>query len=240
MIREFEDELQRAKLEALAEFAAGAGHEINNPLATILGRTELLLRRIGRVVPTGEAAEATRDLNVIAGQVQRIREMIGDLMLFARPPVPRLAPCELNAVVESTIAAVHATARSHQVEIQTRLTRNRPVLADHAQLSVVVSELLRNAVQAVPSGGRVEVSTSNLVGDGASPVRLTISDNGPGLSEADLQHLFDPFYSGRQAGRGLGFGLCKCWRIAQSHGASLRVAVRPEGGVEATVDWPSA
>jgi len=236
--RESEDELQRAKLEALAEFAAGAGHEINNPLATILGRTELLLRRVGRVVPTGESAEATRDLNVIAGQAQRVREMIGDLMLFARPPAPRPRRCELNAVVESAIGALQATAKSQQVDIISRLTRIRPVVADHAQLSVLVSELLRNAIQALPPGGQVDISTADVVINGVAMARLTISDNGPGLSLADLEHLFDPFYSGRQAGRGLGFGLCKCWRIAQSHGAGLRVVARPEGGVQASVDWP--
>ncbi len=109
--------IRDSRLEALAEFAAGAGHEINNPLATILGRAELLQRRIDRVVPSGEAVEARRDLAIIAGQAQRIRDMIGDLMLFARPPAPKLVRCNIVDEVGESITALRPLAESRGVQI---------------------------------------------------------------------------------------------------------------------------
>jgi signal transduction histidine kinase len=233
---EFEDELLKAKLEALAEFAAGAGHEINNPLATILGRTDLLLRRIGRLAPSGETAEAARDLNIIAGQVQRIRDMIGDLMLFARPPAPKFEACDLGESVRTALKTFHSQASFQGVELKPELEPGIVIRADRVQLGVVLSELLRNSLNATATGGMINVATT--AGDVRPVARITIEDNGSGLSETDQEHLFDPFYSGRQAGRGLGFGLCKCWRIIQVHAGVIEVVAREGGGVRAVVDWP--
>lgn len=235
---EFDDALRQAKLEALAEFAAGAGHEINNPLATILGRTELLLRRIGRVAPSGERAEAQRDLHVIAGQVQRIRDMIGDLMLFARPPAPRLEPCDLAVVVRNAAEVFQERAAEQGVSLDVRCPEPVPISADPVHTAVVVSELIRNSLAAMPRGGVILVEVALADAAGLSVGRLTVSDDGPGLSQSDAEHLFDPYYSGRQAGRGLGFGLCKCWRIVQQHGGTIRVTPREGGGVVAIVEWP--
>jgi len=236
---DFEAALLKAKLEALAEFAAGAGHEINNPLATILGRTDLLLRRISRLAPSGETAEAARDLNIIAGQVARIRDMIGDLMLFARPPAPNLQACPVNEAVQTVLKSFTAQAASQEVELRSHLGEGLILRADRTQLAIVLSELLRNSLQATPRGGLISFTATAGNIDGPV-VTLVVEDNGAGLSEADLKHLFDPFYSGRQAGRGLGFGLCKCWRILQLHGGSIEVTPGEAGGVRALTKWPIA
>ena len=232
---DFEAELQKAKLEALAELAAGAGHEINNPLATILGRTELLLRRLNRLAPSGETAEAARDLNIIAGQVQRIRDMIGDLMLFARPPAPKLEPCDLAEAVQAALKTFSPQAATQEVALKHDLETGIVIRADRVQLAIVLFELLRNSLNATPAGGTIEISTTTR----DTTARLSIEDNGSGLSRTDQEHLFDPFYSGRQAGRGLGFGLCKCWRIMQLHGGSIDVGPREGGGARAVVGWPT-
>jgi signal transduction histidine kinase len=237
---DFEHALQQAKLAALAEFAAGAGHEINNPLATILGRTDLLVRRMNRLVPSGEIAEATRDLNIIAGQVQRIRDMIGDLMLFARPPAPQLEPCHLGESVRTALQTFAPQAAAQGVELKQELEPDIVVRADRIQLAIVLSELLRNSLNATPGGGWIRIETTTCETEIHTAARVTIQDNGSGLSQTDREHLFDPFYSGRQAGRGLGFGLCKCWRIMQLHGGSIDVTPGNDGGVRATVDWPVA
>jgi signal transduction histidine kinase len=234
----FRAAVEQAKLEALAEFAAGAGHEINNPLATIRGRAQLLVRRLGTLLPAGEAQESIRDLHIIAGQVERIRDMIGDLMLFARPPVPQLEPCDLSVVAGEAVAALSSSVSLaggnllddlHPVQIR----------ADRTQVAVVVSELIRNAL-AAGSPPRIRIACFQADGEESTVGRLTVIDEGSGLSDKDHKHLFDPFYSGRQAGRGLGFGLCKCWRIVQMHRGRIDIRNREPAGIEATVDWPIA
>jgi signal transduction histidine kinase len=202
--------LRENKLKALGEYAAGAGHEINNPLAAINGRTAQLLQ---------QETDPHRKhlLQTIGAQTYRIRDMIGDSMLFARPPEIQLAKLNLSKLIESV---VHQFAE----EFSTRklsLWGNREVdvmfMGDETQLSIVIAELLRNSLKAVDEGGRIEIDCHLQEVRNQSHVILRIADNGSGFSEEEREHCFDPFYSGRQAGRGLGFGLSKCWRIVTQH-----------------------
>ncbi len=104
-----------------------------------------------------------------------------------------------------------------------------------------MSELVRNALDAVaPAGGTIEVSVAAATVDGKPYAVTSVADNGRGLSDLDRAHLFDPFYSGRAAGRGLGFGLCKCWRIVTGHGGWIDVATTPGSGSTFDVYWPAA
>ncbi|HCK52298.1 MAG TPA: hypothetical protein DIC23_03705 [Planctomycetaceae bacterium] len=214
------------RLESLAEFAAGAGHELNNPVATIVGRVQLLLR--------DEADPARRQaLETIAGQAYRIRDMISDVMVFARPPAAEPCEVELVASVQDVVQGVCDGHASREGRV--RVVDDGPVtiLADPAQVSVVVAELLTNALEADTQGGEVLVS---ITGDG--PVVLEVRDRGPGLDAKSRRHLFDPFFSGRQAGRGLGFGLPKCWRIVNLQGGRIEVEPNEPSGLCVRVSWP--
>ncbi len=228
---EQEQRLRDAKLAALAEFAAGAGHEINNPLGSIIICAETLLR--GETDP-----ERRRLLATIGGQAYRIRDMIGDVMLFARPPKSELEEVDLAAAVRHVISRFVEQAAERNVTIGGDHAAPVKVQADRVQLAIVVSELLRNALHAVDDGGaiRVDVRPAGEAADTGGV--LVVSDNGHGLSAVDREHLFDPFYSGRQAGRGLGFGLSKCWRIVTGHGGRIDVAGNETAGVTCTVHWP--
>ena len=217
------------RLEALAEFAAGAGHEINNPLATIIGRAQLLLR-------DEQDAGRRQALEAIGGQAYRIRDMIGDAMLFARPPLGRCQSLDLSAAVQVVVDSFAETAQSRGCAVRTALADSVTVWADPEQLSVVVSCLLRNALEAIEDGGQVCVETAGAA-DGS---RLVVSDSGNGLSAEERQHLFDPFFSGRQAGRGLGFGLSKCWRIVSNHGGWIECESSPDCPTTFIVSWPSS
>jgi signal transduction histidine kinase len=206
--------LLNAKLASLAEFAAGAGHEINNPLGTIVGRAQQLAR-------DERDPERRRALHTIGAQALRIRDMIGDTMTFARPPTPQLASVDLGEQLDMVLSRFDDEIRRRHVRIEGSRPRGIIVSADPTQLAVVLSELLRNSLHAVPEGGIVELSAASLNQSVASVAELIVRDNGPGLSPSEREHLFDPFYSGRQAGRGLGFGLSKCWRIVSPTGAML-------------------
>lgn len=219
--------LEREKLEAMAEFAAGAGHEINNPVAAIVGRVQMLL-------PGETNADRRHQLQTIAAQALRIRDMIGDAMLFARPPAPERALCDLAELVEREAATLREMAAARGTSIKFDLRPPAPVSVDRTQLAIVLHALVRNSFEALRSGGEIRMQVTAEDSPPAahsSPTAprkrscvLSVMDNGPGFSESERRHLFDPFYSGRQAGRGLGFGLPKCWRIITQH----------EGSIEAT------
>lgn len=234
---EFRRALEAAKLEALAEFAAGAGHEINNPLATILGRAQLLLA-------DETDPERRQALLMIGGQALRIRDMIGDLMLFARPPKMQPQALDLKQVVRQILTQSEfvrdAEAAEVRLDLPTETDSTVPIWADPIQLRVVISNLVRNSLDALSEGGHISIRCETASPSTTGVASFTLSDDGSGLSEQDREHLFDPFYSGRQAGRGLGFGLCKCWRIVTLHGGQIDVASVPGAQTTFTVLWPAA
>ena len=208
------DEHERQKLEALAEFAAGAGHEINNPLAIIGGRAQLLLREI-------EHPEHRRQLGVIVAQVKRAYEMIADIRFFARPPQPEPVVVnlveELETLVAEQMPMMVESGVTFHVDInpaEEPLVETDPVL-----LHVAVNALCNNAREAAQfTQGTVWLSLQRE----DAVWEIIVKDDGSGISEEVRSLLFDPYYSGRQAGRGLGFGLPKAWRIMQLLGGTIR------------------
>jgi signal transduction histidine kinase len=224
-------ELEAAKLESLAEFAAGAGHEINNPVATITGRVQLLL-------PGEPHPERRQALLTIGGQAHRIRDMIGDIMLFARPPRPHFSAGDLSQIVTDVAAKFHDEAAARQCRFVVTAPWPVPIWGDPVQIAIVVAGLIQNSLAAAKPEGILNVSATRV--DSATPLALlVVSDDGAGLSPLEREHLFDPFYSGRQAGRGLGFGLAKAWRIVKQHGGTIHVASEP-GETRFEVLWPAA
>jgi signal transduction histidine kinase len=221
-------ELRDLKLEALAEFAAGAGHEINNPVATIAGRASLLLR--GETDP-----ERRRSLETIGGQAYRIRDMIGDAMTFARPPEPRIESISPAKLVQDVASSFEDAAKTQGTQLRVTLDEALQIPADPEQFRVVVSCLIRNSLEALTNSGTIQIQ---LLSDDSSHVVLRVCDDGPGLDEIEREHLFDPFFSGRQAGRGLGFGLSRCWQILRQHGGWIETEDATTGFVIRAV-WPT-
>lgn len=224
----FAEILEREKLESMAEFAAGAGHEINNPLTVIAGRAQLLLR--GETDP-----ERRHALALMNAQAMRVYEMIADMMLFARPPQPNLAKIDAVKLIDALVAEMQPTA-TRQETVLTRTGRidSLEIMADPTQLSVALRALVQNAFEALVNGGRVQVDLQTT----ADSLQISVIDDGPGVSEAERRHIFDPFYSARQAGRGLGLGLSKCWRIVTNHGGTIEVESTPGHGAKFTVTLP--
>lgn len=223
--------LEHEKLESLKELAYGAGHEINNPLANISARAQTLLQSEGD-------PDRRRLLAAINTQAFRAHEMIADMMLFARPPKPQLAGVDLVALVDEVVGELSAQAAAAGGE----LNFNPPgaaieITADKTQIGVAIRAVCVNALEARASGARVEIELRQ---PPTSPeiAQIIIRDNGPGIPPEMRQHIFDPFYSGREAGRGLGFGLSKCWRIVRMHGGTVEVGANEAGGSEFTLSLP--
>jgi signal transduction histidine kinase len=216
-------------MEALAEFAAGAGHEINNPLATIIGRAQQLLK-------DERDPQRRQMLQSIGAQAYRIRDMIGDVMLFGRPPKPELQEVNLSKTVAQVISQLADTLTQSGCQVISDIPENMMLHADPAQLSIVISELLRNSQQAVqPNGGAILISATET----GEWTQFEVEDRGRGFSEAERIHAFDPFFSGRQAGRGLGFGLPKCWQIIRQHGGRIEIESPEEGPTIVKCYWPT-
>jgi signal transduction histidine kinase len=217
----FAETLEQAKLEALAELAAGAAHEINNPLAVIAGRAQLLLQQ-------ATDPEQRRALAVILAQVRRTYEMIADLHLFARPPQPQLQRVDLVGLVNRLLEEFQPTAEEQGVRL---CWSGHPgpleIQADPVQIQAALRAVVQNGLEAVGRGGQVQV----VLHTHAEWVSVRVQDNGPGIPPIVRAHLFDPFFSGRSAGRGLGLGLSKAWRIVVgNHQGHIRVQSTPGQG----------
>jgi hypothetical protein len=225
----FNEAVEIAKLDALKELAYGASHELNNPLANISARAQTLLQE-------EKDPERRRRLAAINSQAFRAHEMIADMMLFARPPQLELQSVNLVELLDDLVRRLTEEASQQNTEL-VRVGGDTRIEArvDPVHLRAALRALVINSLEALAEGGRIELSVRRGPNSARSlrtassgsaiggAVELLVSDNGPGISATVRQHLFDPFYSGREAGRGLGLGLSKCWRIATLHGGRIDV-----------------
>jgi signal transduction histidine kinase len=282
----FHETLEQEKLEAMAEFAAGAGHEINNPIAVIAGRAQLMLQ-------DETDPERARSLALINAQAKRVYEMIADMRLFARPPEPTFEQIDLISLIDETLDEMAEAAEAQATTLRRTGDRRAILLdADPTQLAILLRVMIQNSLEAIGSGGAIEIeadeeekgdilllperpegcATQKLnvpffsgqetaekenmeenkepekgtgtfsVKKSQSPfpcVTLRITDDGPGISDEVRRHLFDPYYSGRQAGRGLGLGLSKAWRIVvTNHHGTIQTDSHPAQGTTFTIRLP--
>ena len=164
--------------------------------------------------------------------------MIADLMLFARPPKLQRAPCDLESIVERVVDELREPASENDVELVFNKC-GEPIQfdADETQLGVAVAAIVKNAIEASSGGGQVRVHAQRISMLDKWLAEVIVSDDGPGISDEVRRHMFDPFFSGREAGRGLGFGASKAWRIVTDHGG--QVVVRSSGhGAEIAIQLP--
>lgn len=224
------ERLRRAKLAGLAELAAGAGHEINNPLAVISGNAQRLLR-------TEADPDRADALRAVVRQAQRISGILRDLMQFARPPKPhpqRVPVADLLAAVRDELIPL-ADERGVRLELTLR-PAGVWIEADPTQLRYAVTALVRNGIEASGRDGWVRLGCE-LTEDTAT---IAVEDSGPGLTPAALEHAFDPFFSGRSAGRGRGLGLPTAWQLARQNGGELSHDPHPDRTTRFVLTLPLA
>jgi signal transduction histidine kinase len=208
--------LQSAKLAAIGELAAGVAHELNNPLTVILGKTGLLLR----TAPAGSPNAAK--LADIERETMRAGKIAQNLLDFARRREPRHEPVDLNRIVERGLDLVQTKLRGRGITVETTLDPTVGVmLGDADQLTQVLINLAGNAIDAMPTGGRLTITTRAQT-DSDSGV-LIVSDTGPGIPPERLARIFEPFYTTKAEGNGTGLGLSITQGIVASHAGRLSV-----------------
>jgi signal transduction histidine kinase len=207
-----ESRCRQSKLAALAQFAAGAGHELNNPLAVIVGRAQLLLGSTSDPV-------TIRSLRAILSQAQRAHRILRDLMYVARTPPPRLRLCQPDEILRDCLRDLKNEFDARRLRVLWESQGSDGSLgSDPEALRHLAEILLRNALEASAEGGTIRVTS----GVEAGILRWTFLDHGRGMSATDAEHLFDPFYCGRDAGRGLGLGLSRAARTVERLGGRLK------------------
>jgi signal transduction histidine kinase len=222
--------IQTEKLVSIGQLAAGAAHEINNPLTGILGYSDLLADDAALSDRQRAVADKIRTL------ARRIKTLVTSLLSFARRVPSEKTDLDLNLVISNALSLSHLDLRGKRIEIESQPgSELLPVHGDANQILQVFFNLISNAVDALDEmgGGKLVIRTAQQ----GSTVIVEFSDSGPGIKSP--HQVFDPFFTTKPVGKGTGLGLSICYGIVQDHNGQIACFNRPEGGATFVVEFPS-
>jgi signal transduction histidine kinase/CheY-like chemotaxis protein len=223
------------RLASVGTLAAGVAHEINNPLATLMGNLELSLRTLG-----DQPADVVEQLRDAAQAADRVREIVRDLKLLSRAEDEKLVAVDVDRIVDATLRVAAHTIKA-RARTERHLGAPPPVLANEAKLGQVILNLVINAAQAIPEGApdrNVVSVTTGTSADGRVVIR--VADTGVGVKPEVRARLFDPFFTTKPVGVGTGLGLTICHRIVNGLGGDLTFTSEVGQGSEFKVVLPAA
>ena len=225
--------IQSEKLSGIGEFVAGVAHELNNPLTSVMGFSELLAK-------ADADPQHKRFLEMINKSAQRCHKIVQSLLSFARRRAPERKLSSINELVESAVEFLQYQLRTSNIEVSTRLDPYLPkAMVDPHQIQQVFLNIINNARQAIEGHqpkGFIQIRTETC-GD---LVRISFQDNGPGIEERNLSRVFDPFFTTKEVGKGTGLGLSLCYGMVKEHGGAITVRSRPGEGATFVIDLPLA
>jgi len=226
------------RLASLGQLSASVAHEINNPIAGVLNLSMLLQRMLkDDGIPQERIPEFRKYLTQVTNETTRVGRIVSDLLAFSRRSKPQRAPADVNKIVRMTLSLVQHKMKLSGVETEVRLADNLPPApCDQSQIQQVVLNLLLNAVEATHGKAerRVVVSTS---AEGAF-VRLSVTDNGEGITPENMAKIFHPFFTTKPEGKGVGLGLAVSYGIIEVHGGDIEVSSKVGEGATFTVSLP--
>jgi two-component system sensor histidine kinase PilS (NtrC family) len=226
-IRQMEDALKKAdRLAALGELSARMAHEIRNPLAAMCGSIQLLSS-----VPDIKESDA-RLLAIVNREAERLDSLISDFLMYARPAPPLLERITLYSYIEEEFLFLAHDPRFENITLQNLVQKSAEVTVDKDQLHQVIVNLMQNAADAISGEGEIRIECS-LTPD---TVSISITDNGAGIPEGTVQHLFEPFWTTKPAGTGLGLAIS--YRIIEAHDGTLSVESPSAGGCRFVITLP--
>lgn len=221
------------KLAAIGRLTAGVSHEILNPLNVISMRLFMLMN--DPTVPPNIA----RHLQTMEEQANRIAKITQDLLYFSRQRAPERQSIDLNEKVQRALSLMDHDLELRNVDVELHLSESLPpISADRGQVQQVVLNLLTNAGDAMPEGGRLILRSEVVNVNGRSRVELRVEDTGVGVASENMDKLFEPFFTTKPEGKGTGLGLSICRGIVDSHEGSLWAEVKEEGGMAFVIQLP--
>jgi signal transduction histidine kinase len=217
------------KLSALGRMAAGIAHEINNPLAGILLYSSNMIKK----VPPGEPLE--EGLQIIIDETIRCRKIIQGLLDFSKGHDPKKELTNINGIIDKSLKILENEFHINRVSLHTELAAEMvDIMADGSQLEQVFVNLLINAIEAVPEGGTVQVISA--MDESKSTITIEVADNGPGIGKKEREKIFEPFFSTKSKGTGL--GLAVSYGIIQNHQGDISIQSRPGEGTRFIITIP--
>ena len=238
--RQLQERLNEAeKLSLLGRFAGTVAHEVRNSLNFInLSIDQTRAKHLG--VGTARARDIERNLSRVKDEVLRLNDLVNDFLAAGRQSPPELAPCDLRAVIEEAVALVEKQAHAQDISITVDLPPALPHLqADARQMKTCFLNILTNAVQAMPQGGKIHVSASTLSSNGngnRGRMQLCFADTGPGIPPEDRERIFAPYFSTKATGFGLGLAITR--KIVEEHGGRIFAAEASGRGTLMVVELP--
>lgn len=222
------EQLGRAEhLSSLGEMIAGISHEIRNPLGIISSSSELLKKKMAVYDPSNSIPD------IIIEESSRLNNIITDFLNFAKPKSPNLTGCDIKNVLEKNITFLASSSEAEGYSIEKHYDNNIPeITADPDMLYQAFLNILINAMQAMPEGGKIYVSIQFV----ENTVNIIFDDEGEGIPEDLMVKIWDPFFTTKAKGTGLGLGIVK--NIIESHGGSVHIRVRPLAGTRVEVKLP--
>jgi two-component system sensor histidine kinase HydH len=220
---------QSERLAALGEMTAGVAHEVRNPLGIISSTAELLRERLARYEPSNRLAQ------IIVAEANRLNEKVTEFLDFARPRTPNLRPCDLEAVLNRNLELLQAEIDRLGIIVTRKFQLNgRPLVVDQDLLHQAFLNILLNAIQAMPHGGHLTVSTLPQPGQGGE---IRIQDDGEGIDPETLKKILNPFFTTKEKGSGLGLPIVKS--IIEAHQGNLTISSTPGTGTTVTITIPA-
>jgi len=230
--------VQHEKMASLGTLSAAVAHEINNPLSGVLTYTRLLRKLLDVDVPEPERLPDMRKyLEVIASEVSRCGKIVSNLLDFSRQSDMRIAPADLNKVLDRALFLIGHKLKLQNIQLHQDLLPNLPhITCDADQIQQALLALLLNAIEALPDGGNIRVTTRKTDKD----IQIVITDTGVGMSPSQMAHIFEPFYTTKSALNGVGLGLAIVYGIIHRHKGHIDVQSEEGLGTTFEISLPIA